>query len=126
MFSKTRHALALAAVALAVAAGLAGCETNAAANTPAAQPAAQQAATKTVYVAAQTARCVGVAPMDCLQVRTSPNAPWQLWYSGIEGFDYRPGYEYQLEIAEYEVPNSPADGSSIRRVLKRIVRQQPR
>ncbi|KWZ40787.1 hypothetical protein WS73_26135 [Burkholderia savannae] len=117
---------ALAAVAFAGGAGLAGCETNAAANAPIAPAAAPQTATKTVYVAAQTARCVGVAPMDCLQVRTSPSEPWQLWYSGIEGFDYRPGYEYQLEIAEHSVPNPPADGSSIRWVLKRVVRQQPR
>ncbi|AOJ02842.1 hypothetical protein WS70_14255 [Burkholderia mayonis] len=124
MFSKIRHALA--AVAFAVTAGLSGCETSTAANAPATQPAAPQAATKTVYVAAQTARCVGVAPMDCLQVRTSPNVPWQLRYSGTEGFDYRPDYEYQFEIAEYEVSNPPADGSSIHWVLKRIVRQQPR
>lgn len=84
------------------------------------------AATKTVYVAAQTARCVGVVPMDCLQVRTAPNEPWQLWHGGIEGFDYRPGDAYLLEIAAYRTPNPPADGSSVRWVLERVVRRQPR
>ncbi|AJY40939.1 DUF4377 domain-containing protein [Burkholderia humptydooensis] len=64
--------------------------------------------------------------MDCLQVCTNPNEPWRHWYSGIEGNDYRPGYEYRLEIAECRAPNPAADGSSIRWVPKRIVRQQPR
>lgn len=127
MFRPLRRSLALAALAaLAGAAGLAGRETNAAANASAARAAAPHAATKTVYVAAQTARCVGVVPMDCLQVRTAPNEPWQLWHGGIEGFDYRPGDAYLLEIAEYRTPNPPADGSSVRWVLERVVRRQPR
>ncbi|MGV5608761.1 DUF4377 domain-containing protein, partial [Burkholderia pseudomallei] len=88
--------------------------------------AAPHAATKTVYVAAQTARCVGVVPRDCLQVRTAPNEPWQLRHGGIEGFDYRPGDAYLLEIAAYRTPNPPADGSSVRWVLERVVRRQPR
>ncbi|KGS79187.1 hypothetical protein X976_1082 [Burkholderia pseudomallei MSHR7500] len=117
MFRPLRRSLALAA--LAGAAGLAGRETNAAANTSAARAAAPHAATKTVYVAAQTARCVGVVPRDCLQVRTAPNEPWQLWHGGIEGFDYRPGDAYLLEIAAYRTPNPPADGSSVRWVLER-------
>lgn len=87
---------------------------------------APHAATKTVYVAAQTARCVGVVPRDCLQVRTAPNEPWQLRHGGIEGFDYRPGDAYLLEIAAYRTPNPPADGSSVRWVLERVVRRQPR
>ncbi len=92
----------------------------------AARAAAPHAATKTVYVAAQTARCVGVVPLDCLQVRTAPNEPWQLRHGGIEGFDYRPGDAYLLEIAAYRTPNPPADGSSVRWVLERVVRRQPR
>ncbi|KVQ63641.1 DUF4377 domain-containing protein [Burkholderia territorii] len=110
---------------------LAGCQTDAAVtndasaanatNARADRPADGRPVTRTVYVAPQTARCTGVAPMDCLQVRGSPAEPWSLWYAGIEGFAYQPGYQYVLEVDEYRVAQPPADGSSIRWVLKRVV-----
>jgi hypothetical protein len=126
MIPTFRTPLLLAAVTLAGAAGLAGCQTNDAPAPVAAQrPADGQAVTRTVYVAPQKARCVGVAPMECLQVRNTPNEPWSLWYAGIEGFDFQPGFQYVLEINEYKVPNPPADGSSIHWVLKRVVQRQP-
>lgn len=116
----------LAAVALTGALGLAGCQTQATPTPAAAQQSDGQSVTKTIYVASQKARCVGVAPMECLQVRSSPGEPWAFWYGSIEGFDYQPGYEYVLEINEYKVANPPADASSIRWVLKRVVQRQPR
>ncbi|KVG54823.1 hypothetical protein WS98_02865 [Burkholderia territorii] len=113
---------------------LAGCQTDAAVtndasaanatNARADRPADGRPVTRTVYVAPQTARCTGVAPMDCLQVRGSPAEPWSLWYAGIEGFAYQPGYQYVLEVDEYRVAQPPADGSSIRWVLKRVVERR--
>ncbi|ABI89463.1 hypothetical protein CH72_3943 [Burkholderia ambifaria AMMD] len=104
---------------------LAGCQTNAAATDPrAARPTDGRPVTRTVYVAPQAARCTGVAPMDCLQVRSSPAEPWSLWYAGIEGFAYQPGYQYVLEVDEYRVAQPPADASSIRWVLKRVVERR--
>ncbi|PFH29736.1 MULTISPECIES: DUF4377 domain-containing protein [Burkholderia] len=104
---------------------LAGCQTDAVAtDARAARPADGRPVTKTVYVAPQPARCTGVAPMDCLQVRSSPAEPWSLWYAGIEGFAYQPGYQYVLEVDEYRVAQPPADGSSIRWVLKRVVERR--
>ncbi|KVT88122.1 hypothetical protein WT25_06155 [Burkholderia territorii] len=113
---------------------LAGCQTDAAVtndasaanatNARADRPADGRPVTRTVYVAPQTARCTGVAPMDCLQVRGSPAEPWSLWYAGIEGFAYQPGYQYVLEVDEYRVALPPADGSSIRWVLKRVVERR--
>ncbi|KFL53515.1 MULTISPECIES: DUF4377 domain-containing protein [Burkholderia] len=104
---------------------LAGCQTDAAVTAQnAARPADGRPVTKTVYVAPQSARCTGVAPMECLQVRSSPSEPWSLWYAGIEGFAYQPGYLYTLEVDEYRVARPPADGSSIRWVLKRVVERR--
>ncbi|KUY88595.1 hypothetical protein WS50_26015 [Burkholderia territorii] len=113
---------------------LAGCQTDAAVTNDASaanatnartdRPADGRPVTRTVYVAPQTARCTGVAPMDCLQVRGSPAEPWSLWYAGIEGFAYQPGYQYVLEVDEYRVAQPPADGSSIRWVLKRVVERR--
>ena len=104
---------------------VAGCQTDAAATAPnATRPADGTPVTQTVSVAPQSARCQGVAPRECLQVRSSPSEPWSLWYAGIEGFAYQPGYLYTLEVDEYRVAQPPADGSSIRWVLKRVVERR--
>lgn len=63
--------------------------------------------------------------MACLQVRDRPDGEWSLWYAGIEGFDLKPGFLYELQIDEYKVAQPPADGSSIRWVLKRVVSRTP-
>ena len=44
--------------------------------------------------------CVGVAPMNCLQVKrgAEPTGDWQHFYSQIDGFDYEPGYLYRLLV----------------------------
>ncbi|WP_328823454.1 DUF4377 domain-containing protein [Undibacterium crateris] len=83
-----------------------------------------QSVRKTVYVAAQKVPCTGVAPMECLQVREQADQPWQYHYSGIEGFDFQPGTEYQLQIIETVLNNPPADGSSVRWTLEKIVEQR--
>ncbi|WP_175882943.1 DUF4377 domain-containing protein [Burkholderia sp. BCC0044] len=123
MIHKTRTLLGAAVIAGGML--VAGCQTDAAATAPNATRAADgKPVTKTVYVAPQSARCTGVAPMECLQVRSSPSEPWSLWYAGIEGFPYQPGYLYTLEVDEYRVAQPPADGSSIRWVLKRVVERR--
>ncbi|WP_175823895.1 DUF4377 domain-containing protein [Burkholderia sp. BCC0419] len=123
MIHKTRTLLG--AAVLAGSTLLAGCQTDAAATAPnAARLADGKPVAKIVYVAPQSARCTGVAPMECLQVRSSPSEPWSLWYAGIEGFAYQPGYLYTLEVDEYRVARPPADGSSIRWVLKRVVERR--
>ncbi len=81
--------------------------------------------TKTLYVAHHLADCVGVAPMKCMLVRDRPDGEWTLLYSGIEGFEYEPGFEYELRIRTEEIPDPPADASSIRYILERIVSATP-
>ncbi|KVU68046.1 hypothetical protein WK71_15930 [Burkholderia ubonensis] len=78
-----------------------------------ARPADGRPVTKTIYVA------------PCLQVRDRPDGEWSLWYAGIEGFDFKPGFLYELQIDECKVAQPPADGSSIRWVLKRVVSRTP-
>ena len=69
---------------------------------------------KTVYIDSQRVECSGVGKMSCYRWRESPDAPWQLWYGPIEGLDFEPGVSYKLRVREYQVPNPPADASSIR------------
>lgn len=78
---------------------------------------------KIILVAATRVPCQGVAPMQCLQVRERADQPWQLVYSGIEGFEFHPGTEYRLRISEIPVDNPPADGSSIRWVLRDVLEE---
>jgi hypothetical protein len=73
--------------------------------------------------------CVGVAPMQCLQVRRgdSPTEEWQFFYSQIRGFDYQPGYLYRLRVLETPLPPEqvPADASSIRYDLIEVLEKTP-
>lgn len=63
---------------------------------------------KTVTVGPQTEDCVGVGPMKCLIVDDA------FFYDRIQGFDFEPGYEYQLKIEQrqrFSPSNAPADAS---------------
>ena len=53
---------------------------------------------KTFIVGPETADCIGVAPMKCLQVKEKASDSWQNFYTNIEGFTYEPGYEYVLKV----------------------------
>jgi hypothetical protein len=79
----------------------------------------------TMFVAPEKVECVGVAPQECLQVRYAPNEDYQLFYSSIEGFDYEPGYDYELLVQKTPVDNPPADGSSIQWTLVEVVSKLP-
>ena len=83
------------------------------------------AETKTLYVAHHLSDCVGVGPMECMLVRDTPDGEWQLFYSEIEGFDYEPGYDYELRIRMEDIPDPPADASSIRYILEEVVSKTP-
>jgi heat shock protein HslJ len=76
---------------------------------------------KTLFVAPERKPCTGVAPMECLQVRSAADQPWQYFYSQIEGFTHEPGFDYELRVREEKVANPPADGSSVRWTLVRVV-----
>ena len=73
--------------------------------------------------------CVGVAPMQCLQVHgdEQPFGEWRLFYDDIAGFEYQPGSLYRVKIRRTEVPADrlPADASSLRYGLLEIIEQRP-
>ncbi len=55
---------------------------------------------KTVYISPKSVDCVGVAPRQCLQIKENLEDKWTLFYESIEGFNYEPGYLYQLIISQ--------------------------
>ena len=89
-----------------------------------AMPSLEGGKTRFIYVQGKTAPCVGVAPMQCLQVREDKNAPWQHHYGQIEGFTPEPGLNYRLRIKEFDVANPPADAPSKRWVLDMVVESE--
>jgi hypothetical protein len=46
---------------------------------------------------------------------------WSYMYQSVEGFTYEPGYEYVLKVKKKKVANPPADASSIRYILEKVV-----
>ena len=81
-----------------------------------------------IIVADHKVDCVGVGPQSCLLTKpagqTGNQSDWQYRYSGIEGFDYLPNYEYTLLIKNTPVSNPPADASSVRSQLVKIIEKK--
>ncbi len=77
---------------------------------------------RTLWVAPTTQKCVGEIEKQCMLVKRSKSQKnWDLFYDNIEGFTYKKGYQYQLEITETKVDNPPADASSIQYKLVKII-----
>ena len=84
-------------------------------------------------VAPARERCTGVAPMQCLKVRTvsydsrglkTEVGPWQLFYSEIEGYRHEPGVRNVLRVQRYERKNPPADALRYVYVLDMVVESE--
>ena len=89
------------------------------------QAPAPQAEELTLYVGPELVDCVGVAPMQCMQVKQAADDEWQLFYDQIDGFTYEPGYTYELRVQRIAVPNPPADASAFRYELIEEVSRTP-
>ncbi len=76
-----------------------------------------------------TVGCVGEMEGTCLLVQEGDMIGTENWenfyfYDSIEGFTYEPGFVYGLIVKKTEVQNPPADGSSIRYELVKIVSKE--
>lgn len=81
----------------------------------------------TYWVNSYKVNCEGVGDMNCLLVQkaeiTEPGK-WINFYSKIEGFEYEPGYIYKLKVREVPVENPPADASSIKYELVKVLEKK--
>jgi len=94
-------------------------------NGGAAEKAGAKSKEITLYVGPELVPCEGEGPMECLQVKESPDAEWGLFYDQIEGFDWEPGFVYELRVKVSPVDNPPAGGSSLRYELVEQVSKEP-
>lgn len=77
----------------------------------------------TLYVGPETVSCEGEANQTCLQVKFALDEEWQLFYDTIAGFNYVPGFEYELLVNKTTIANPPADASAIQYALVEVVEE---
>ncbi|MGF6845321.1 heat shock protein HslJ [Chitinophaga sp. W3I9] len=80
--------------------------------------------TQVIYVKESKEPCTGVAPMECLQIKGVNDADWSNLYTNISGFKYTPGYRYKLRVKITRVKNPPADGSSLKYTLAKVLEKK--
>ena len=77
---------------------------------------------RTVFVGPQPIACMAMMPTQCMPTAPTAQGPWDYMFVwSIEGFDYQPGFLYELRIVDIPDPHPPADGPSVRHVLVRLV-----
>ncbi len=77
-----------------------------------------------MFVASKKLPRQGMPEQKCLMVRAGWETVWTPLLGEIEGFDYKPGYEYHLEVKRTSLKNLPADGSAFRYELVRIINKE--
>ncbi len=62
-------------------------------------------------------------PVSCMQVREVPGDSGyeSLSPSGIQGFEYEPGYLWTLKVKKEKLKNPPADAGDTRYILKKVI-----
>jgi heat shock protein HslJ len=74
------------------------------------------------YVNKDLEDCVGVVKTKCLQVKDSKAGQWQNFFGPIEGFNFKKGRFYLIEVERTKVANPAADGSAYSHKLIRIIK----
>ncbi len=70
-------------------------------------------------------QCFGLFVTLCLQTRLPGETQFLNMFQTPEGFQYEWGFTYVIDVREEPVDNPPADGSSIRRILRNVVLKTP-
>ena len=81
--------------------------------------------TEVLFIKHHLQECVGVGPRTCMLTRPSANGNWNLMYSGIQGFDYEWGFDYEVRVRSRGIENPPADASSRVYELVSIISKTP-
>lgn len=77
-----------------------------------------------------TVECYGEMEGNCLLVQEGDKIgteDWEYFYyeDSIVGFDYEPGYIYDLKVRKIRIEDPPQDDSSIQYVLIRVISKEP-
>lgn len=76
---------------------------------------------KTIYVAAYKKDGVGMGSTSCYLIKNHQVSSWTMFCDSIVGFDYQPGYEYELIVDIKEKTNVPANAPRYSYTLVQMV-----
>lgn len=77
--------------------------------------------TEQLTIASETRIGMAEGPRNCYLVINRNNKNWEFMYDSIEDFEYEPVYEYVIEVKIEHIENPPADGSSLKYSLIRVI-----
>jgi len=117
--SQVRSRVAVVLAASGLVALATGCSSGA--GSTAATPAGDGGEVVRMWVGPELAECMGVGPMECMQVSYTEDGEPQLFYDSIEGFDYTEGNSYVIDVQVSEIASPPADGSSLDYALVAVI-----
>lgn len=80
---------------------------------------------ETLFIGPTRVECHGPFPTTCMWSAPSANGPWQLFYGGIQGFTWTPGYIFELRVRIVGVTERLQDGPSQEYFLIREIRRIP-
>ena len=78
-----------------------------------------------MWIEPELAECVGVGPMQCMQVSYTEDGEPELFYTSIDGFEFVEGTSYVIDVQVTEVASPPADASSLNYTLVEVVSETP-
>ena len=78
----------------------------------------------TLSVAPYRVPCTGAFPTTCFVVRRLPDTRDELFYDGIRGFVFEPGYRQVIRVRVLRIPDPLQDASSLAYVLVRVLERR--
>lgn len=84
-----------------------------------------QSEERSLFVGPIQVECEGVAPQLCMLVKDSPEDAYTLLYDQIAGFEFEPGFDYELLVTVEQAANPPEDASSQVITLQEIIEKTP-
>ena len=76
---------------------------------------------QTLYVSDHLVDCYGIASQTCMLVKNNIKDDWVYFYDQISGFNYKPGYQYKLQVKISTVKEPQQDTSSLKYQLIKII-----
>ncbi len=75
------------------------------------------------YVNKDLKDCVGVVKTKCMQIKVDKDGAWQNFFGPIDGFNFKKGRFYVIEVERTKIANPAADGSAYSHKLIRILKE---
>ena len=82
---------------------------------------ASEAEATRLWIKPDLVECEGVAPQQCLEVATSADGPYELFYDSIDGYDHEEGTSAVIDVTIEEIDHAPADASSLEYTLIEVI-----